>query len=251
VGELTPPAGANPLGGPLVHLRSTGSTNDRARELAPGGAPHGTVVLAAEQTAGRGRQGRSWVAPPGRALTLSIVVRAVGPELELLPLTAAVAACEACEHVAAVRCTVKWPNDIWIDERKVAGILIEARPQEGWAVLGIGLNVAATEDELDASIRATATSLRIASGAETRLEPALAALLERIAAWLRADRDRLLAAYRDRDALNGRHIAWDAAGERLEGEAKGIDGAGNLVVFTPDGARRTLAAGEVHLLAGS
>src|SRR5207244_353818 len=135
-------------------------------DLAASGSPAGTVVLAEEQVAGRGRQGRTWVAPPGRALTLSIVVRGGGEALALLPLTAAVAVCEACERTVAVECLVKWPNDVWIDERKVAGILIEARPQEGWAVVGVGLNVGTSPEELGPELRDSATSLAVASGAE-------------------------------------------------------------------------------------
>jgi BirA family biotin operon repressor/biotin-[acetyl-CoA-carboxylase] ligase len=248
VERLTPGAGRNALGGPVVHLDRTGSTNDHARELASAGAPHGTVVVAEEQTAGRGRQGRSWVSPRGRALTLSIVVRLGDAALDLLPLSAAVAVCEACERAAPVHCAVKWPNDVWIDGRKVAGILIEARPQEGWAVLGIGLNVDTSDDELDEAIRDQATSLRIAAGSPAERERALEALLERLAERLGAEREPLLAAYRERDALHGRQIAWNARGDRREGKAEGIDDEGNLVVFTADGERHTLTAGEVHLL---
>jgi BirA family biotin operon repressor/biotin-[acetyl-CoA-carboxylase] ligase len=248
VERLTPLAGGNPLGGPVVHLDITGSTNDVARDLAGRGTPAGTVVLAEEQTAGRGRQGRTWVAPRARALTLSVVVRAGGESLALLPLTTAVAVCEACEAIAPVRCAVKWPNDVWIEERKVSGILIEARPQEGWAVVGIGLNVDTAEEELPAELRETATSLRIAAGGEVGRGRALGALLERLRQWIPAERERLLAAYRTRDALGGRAIAWTVAGERLEGEAAGVDDDGNLVVFTADGERHVLGAGEVHLL---
>jgi BirA family transcriptional regulator, biotin operon repressor / biotin---[acetyl-CoA-carboxylase] ligase len=250
VEPLRPAAGANALDGPLVHLQVTGSTNDRARELASAGAPAGTVVLAERQTAGRGRQGRSWIAPERRALTLSVVARPDRATFELLPLSTAVAVCEACEAAADVRCSVKWPNDVWIDERKVAGILIEARPQEGWAVVGIGLNVDTSEEELDEELRGTATSLRIAQGAPASRDTALDALLERLAEWLPADRERVLSTYRERDALYGRRIAWRAGEEVLEAEAKGVDDEGNLVVFTAGGERHTLAAGEVHLLRG-
>jgi BirA family transcriptional regulator, biotin operon repressor / biotin---[acetyl-CoA-carboxylase] ligase len=246
--RLTPAAGENPLGGPVVHLDRTGSTNDVGRALAAAGAPAGTLVLAEEQTAGRGRQGRTWVAPRGRALTLSIVVRADAGALGLLPLTVAVAVCEACERVASVRCEVKWPNDVWVDERKVAGILVEARPQEGWAVLGIGLNVDTSEPELAEELRDTATSLRIATGGEVGRARALAALLDRLADWLGAGRERLLRAYRERDALRGRRIAWASGDRRLEGEAGGVDEEGNLVVFDASGEPTALSAGEVHLL---
>src|SRR3954467_1525943 len=128
------------LGTPRLHLRVTDSTSDRARELAGAGAPHGTLVTAAEQTAGRGRQGRTWSAPPGRALLMSLVLREWP---RLLPLAAALAVAE----VAGEATTLKWPNDVLLDSRKVAGILVEGRPQEGWMVLGIGLNVALAPDD--------------------------------------------------------------------------------------------------------
>src|SRR5918997_6140289 len=148
------------IGHPRVHYRSTDSTNERARELASAGAPHGTIVTAAEQTAGRGRQGRAWTAPPGSALLMSVVLRDFD---ELLPLAAAVAVCEA----VPLDCRIKWPNDVWAGERKLAGILAEARPQEGWAVLGIGLNVAT--EEFPPELTDVATSLLL-EGAEVGTE---------------------------------------------------------------------------------
>jgi len=113
------------LGHPRLHLRRTDSTNDRARALAAAGAPHGALVTAAEQTAGRGRQGRTWTAPPGRALLLSLVLRVDAPAL--VPLQAGVAVAEAVGDAARI----KWPNDVHVDGRKVAGILVEGRTQEG------------------------------------------------------------------------------------------------------------------------
>jgi BirA family biotin operon repressor/biotin-[acetyl-CoA-carboxylase] ligase len=249
VRPLRPQPGSGALDGALVHVDVTGSTNDRARALAAGGAPAGTVVVAEEQTAGRGRQGRSWSAPRGRGLTLSVVWRPAGG-FELLPLAAAVAVGEACEQVAPVRCRIKWPNDVWIGERKLAGILIESRPQEGWAVIGIGINVDADSSELDPSLRETATSLRMESGAGIERGRVLAALFEALATRLHdLERDAagVLAEYRRRDLLSGRHIAWAAGEGRLTGEARGVDENGNLVVFTEEGERVTLSAGEVHL----
>jgi BirA family transcriptional regulator, biotin operon repressor / biotin---[acetyl-CoA-carboxylase] ligase len=230
----------------------TGSTNDDARALAIAGVPHGAIVLAEEQTSGRGRQGRVWSSPRGRALTLSVVLRAEPGSLELLPLTAAVAVCEACELAAPVHCAVKWPNDVWIEERKVAGILIESRPREGWAVVGIGLNVDTALDELAPELREGATSLRIAAGSPVDREQVLEALLARLAARAvpsgEGGGDAVLSALRERDALNGRRIAWATAGRRLEGEARGINDEGRLVVFDDRGERHALDAGEVHLL---
>jgi BirA family transcriptional regulator, biotin operon repressor / biotin---[acetyl-CoA-carboxylase] ligase len=227
-----------------VHLGTVASTNDHARALVLAGAPSGTVVVAEEQTAGRGRQGRSWTAPRGCALTASVLW-----ELdELLGLATAVAVCDACEAVAGLTCQIKWPNDVWARGRKLAGILIEARPQERWAVIGIGLNVDTSEQQFDPELRPTATSLRVESGASVDRDRALDALLVSLARWfeqLGHGRNVVLEAYRRRDALIGRSISW-ADGTR-SGDAQGIDDRGNLIVFSDGGERLTLSAGEVHL----
>ncbi|MGH2980011.1 MAG: biotin--[acetyl-CoA-carboxylase] ligase [Solirubrobacterales bacterium] len=246
---LTPRLSPRALGGPLVHLDVVGSTNDHARALTLAGAPHGTVVVAERQTAGRGRQGRTWSAPAGRGLTLSALVRAPAAALEPLPLAVAIAVCEACEAVAPVACRIKWPNDVWIDRRKVAGVLIEARPLDGWAVIGIGLNVDTTHEELPDELRETAGSLRIAAGGPVDRDAAFDALLARLAAWAARldDPAEVAASFRGRDALHGERIAWVTGERRHEGEARGIDDDGALVVFTDSGKRVRLDAGEVHL----
>jgi BirA family biotin operon repressor/biotin-[acetyl-CoA-carboxylase] ligase len=220
------------IGTPRVHLRLTDSTNERAKELAVGGAPHGTLVTADEQTAGRGRQGRVWTAPPRSALLMSLVTRRLTP---MLPLAAAVAICEALPD----GCEIKWPNDIWLERRKLAGILVEGRPQDGWAVVGIGLNV--TTEAFPAELAETATSLRIA-GFELDTETVLAHVLPSLDEWLEAPAGAVLTAWSERDALRGEQVRW-ADGE---GIAAGIDTSGALVVDTDDG-RVTLDAGEVHL----
>ena len=221
------------IGAPRVHLRSTDSTNERAKELALAGAPHGTLVTADEQTAGRGRQGRAWAAAPREALLMSLVLRRVEPTL---PLAAAVAVCDALP----VDCEIKWPNDVWHERRKLAGILVEGRLQEGWAVLGIGLNVTTTEFRVELS--GIATSLRLA-GVEYEVEALLPELLAALERRLDAPVAELLAAWSERDALRGERVRWDAG----EGTAAGIDESGALLVDTPEG-RVTLDAGEVHLL---
>jgi BirA family transcriptional regulator, biotin operon repressor / biotin---[acetyl-CoA-carboxylase] ligase len=220
------------IGSPRVHYRVTDSTNERARTLAAAGAPHGTLVTADEQRAGRGRQGRAWTAPPRTAVLMSVVLRELS---ETLPLAAAVAVCEALP----VEASIKWPNDVWIDGRKVAGILVEGRPLEGWAVLGIGLNVATEEFPADLH----ATSLRL-EGSTHSPEDALAAVLSALRLWLPRPAADVLAAWRSRDALLGSSIRW-SNGSR-EGVAAGVDDSGALIVETVDG-RVTLDAGEVHL----
>ncbi len=227
------------LGHPRVQYRRTGSTNARARELAGAGAPHGTLVTAAEQSEGRGRQGRTWSAAAGRALLCSVVIR---DPPALLPLAAGVAVTEVVEgQVAGAHARLKWPNDVLVAGRKVAGILVEGRPQEGWAVIGIGLNVALRPDDFPAELRATAGTLGLEPDA---IEPTLDALLDRLEQWVRADAGALVGAVRSRDALLGQPVRW-AAGR---GVGAGIDAGGRLLVETESGTV-ALDAGEVHLLA--
>ncbi|MEA2360965.1 MAG: BirA family transcriptional regulator [Thermoleophilaceae bacterium] len=222
------------IGSPRVHFRLTDSTNERARALALAGAPHGTLVTADEQQAGRGRQGRAWSAPPRSAVLMSMVLREA---TDFLPLSAAVAVCEALP----VETQIKWPNDVWIGGRKVAGILVEGRPQEGWAVLGVGLNVDVSE--FPPPLDETATSLRLA-GASASVEETLAALLLALDRWLPRPAPDVLAAWRSRDALLGGTVRWSNGSK--EGTAAGVDGSGALLVDTANG-RVTLDAGEVHL----
>lgn len=221
------------LGTPHLHLRSTTSTSDRARELAAAGAPHGTLVTAGEQSAGRGRQGRTWSAPAGSALLMSLVLR---DPPDLLPLAAGVAVARACGPGALV----KWPNDVQVEGRKVAGILAEGRPQEGWAVLGVGVNVAVRLDDLPAELHGSAGTLGLSSA---DVADVLARLLHELEGTLAMKEGDVLAAFRELDALRGRPVTW-AGGS---GVAAGIDGEGRLVVDLPAGGRTELSAGEVHL----
>jgi BirA family transcriptional regulator, biotin operon repressor / biotin---[acetyl-CoA-carboxylase] ligase len=226
------------IGSPRVHHRLTDSTNERAKALAAAGAPHGTLVTAGEQTAGRGRQGRVWTAPRGSAVLMSVVLRDLDERHALLPLAAAVGVCEAVPVEAAI----KWPNDVWIGRRKVAGILVEGRPQDGWAVLGIGLNVSIGADDFPAELSETATSLAT-EGVSASVDDVLGALVERLDAWLVAPPAAVLTAWRSRDALKGERVRWSDG----EGFANGIDDSGALRVETRNGPV-TLDAGEVHLL---
>lgn len=253
------------LGHPRLHLHVTDSTNDRARALAIAGAPHGTLVTAAEQTAGRGRQGRRWSAPPGRALLCSLVLRAPGGEGSagshpLLPLIAGLAVCD----VAGERALVKWPNDIVLARTagmpgtagatgnpsghesessplaKLAGILIESRPQEGWAVLGIGLNVAVRLEELPVELRHSAATMGQTPAA---IEPTLVRLLGALEDRLAEPEREMLEAYRARDALRGRDVAWSGGRGRVDG----VDKRGHLLVALDGGGTVAVDSGEVHL----
>jgi BirA family biotin operon repressor/biotin-[acetyl-CoA-carboxylase] ligase len=238
-------ASGTEFGRPHLHFRLTDSTNERARELATAGAPSGSIVTAAEQSAGRGRRGRVWSAPPEAALLCSAILRPLTELHMLLPLAIPIAVCEAIEAVGSRRCEIKWPNDVWIDERKVAGVLIEARPPE-FAVIGVGVNVAVAEEQFPADLRWPATSV----GGGATVEDLRRALCDQLEAWVDAPADRVLAAYRGRDALLGRQITWDGGSGTTPsgaGIVEGVDDAGSLVALTPAGGRVALGSGEVQL----
>jgi len=250
------------VGSPRLHLRRTDSTNARARALAAAGAPHGMVVTATFQDSGRGRQGRTWVAPAGRALLCSVVVR---DPPRLLPLVAGVA---VAETVAAVRppdpvskiweyvetggaaaVALKWPNDVQLRGRKVAGILVEGRPQERWAVVGIGINVAVRAEDFPPELRPTAATIGLPPAS---IPTTLARLMQALDRWLVMPERSVLDAFRIRDALITRQVRWvqgsAADAPPREGRASGIDDDGRLLVSTGDGEMVVLDSGEVHLV---
>jgi len=274
------------FGAPHRHFRRTDSTNARARVLVESGAPHGTVVTAAEQTAGRGRQGRTWTAPPGKALLYSAILRPLDERHLLLPLAVPLAVCETAEELEpGVNCQVKWPNDIWVEGRKLAGVLIEAKPQDGWAVIGVGLNLTIARDEFPPELRETAVSLfdssvgsrgevwgvpreaahrreipaakplqhseRSASEANPGTSPDLPPTLFSATAVLNRHLTQWVDA--DRATTLATWRARDALHGRQvswgggSGVADGIEDSGDLVVVAAGGERVVLGAGEVHL----
>jgi len=243
------------LGNPRVHHRRIDSTNELARELAQRGADHGTLVTASEQTAGRGRHGREWWSPPGDSLLMSLILR---EPPSLLPLAAPLAVRDAVLELADIDPLIKWPNDIVVADAagssltKLAGILVEGRPEHDWVVLGIGVNVAVAPSAIPPQLRGTVATLGLP---RTSVEPLLDALLRALERRLAEPDELVLEAWRARDALLGREIVWvTAAGtpaESSRARAQGIDGAGRLVVSSGDGSRQALEAGEIHLAPAS
>ena len=223
------------LGLPRVHLRETDSTNQRARQLAESGAAHGTLVTASSQSSGRGRQGRAWSAPAGSSLLMSLVLRDPHP---LLPLATGVAVADALA-IFGFDAKLKWPNDVHLDGRKVAGILAEGRPAERWAVIGVGINVAVELNELPTELQETAATMGLAP---TAVEDVLTSLLAAMELRYSQTDGPILDAFSHRDALVGKQINWSGG----VGVASGIDGTGRLVVDC-DGVRNLLDSGEVHL----
>jgi len=219
------------------------------------------VVTARKQTAGRGRIGRVWTAPEGKALLYSAILRPLDERHLLLPLSVPLAVCAAAEALRPdIECMVKWPNDIWLEGRKLSGILIEAKPQDGWAVIGIGLNLSIAPDEFPPDLRQPAVSL-FGTAAETRgrsrrslpavapagpppsLRSATEVLGRHLDHWVWAGDEEILTEWRRRDGLRGREVAWEDG----SGVADGIDARGNLIVAVAGGDRVSLGAGEVQL----
>ncbi|MEU3723692.1 biotin--[acetyl-CoA-carboxylase] ligase [Streptomyces sp. NPDC031705] len=243
----------------LEVVAATGSTNSdlagRAAEL-----PEGAVLAAEEQTAGRGRLDRSWVAPARSGLFFSVLLKpGAGVPKEQwgwLPLLAGVATAAGLARGAGVDTALKWPNDVLVsvegEERKAGGILAE-RVEDG-VVLGIGLNVTLTEDELPVP---AAGSLLLAKAAVTDREPVLKAVLRSLEEWYGRWRDAggdpadsgLQEAYAAGCATLGRHVRADLPGGReLTGTAEAVDAEGRLVIRTADDAREAVGAGDVvHL----
>lgn len=247
---------ANRWGLPEVRLYArASSTNDVARRLAEGGAPHGTVVLAEEQTAGRGRGGRAWSSPAGLGIWMSLVARPASlPAAGLLPILAGLAAAEALDpFLRPATAQVKWPNDLLVSGRKLAGILCEGSWEggaPGGVVVGIGLNVLHSPGDFPAEVQATATSMRIAAGWSPPRAEVAGAVAAAIARALSRPPPRLtgalLEALRRRDALEGHPVAVTGA-EPLTGTALGVNAAGALMVRTPEGRLRTVTAGTVRI----
>jgi BirA family biotin operon repressor/biotin-[acetyl-CoA-carboxylase] ligase len=232
-------------------LAESPSTNAHVAERARAGEPAGLVVAAEHQTAGRGRLDRVWVTPPRAALTVSLLVEPTGVPVgrwPWLPLLTGLAVVDGVRRAAGVDASLKWPNDVLVGERKVAGILVELvdRPAGPAAVVGIGLNVSATAAELPVE---TATSLALAGATSldrtALLQALLVAFADRFGRWCEAGGDGLRAAYLEACSTLGRPVRVQLpTGGALHGRAVDVDADGRLRV--DDGRRvHVLGAGDV------
>ena len=245
---------AGSLWSELRVLQETGSTNADAAGAARQGAPEGLVVVAEVQTAGRGRAGRHWNAPLRSGLAVSVLLRpppATRASWGWLPLMAGVAVVESVTQLSGLPLGLKWPNDVLVDDRKLAGLLAEV--VEDAVVLGLGLNVTLRPDERPVP---AATSLQIEGSHTIDREPVLRAVLRELATRYRsfldhggdADAAGLHAAYRSASASLGQQVRVSLPGGRLvTGEVLDVDTAGRLVVRTGDGIEAFAAGDVVHL----
>jgi BirA family biotin operon repressor/biotin-[acetyl-CoA-carboxylase] ligase len=258
------------------HVAETGSTNTDVMELARQGEAEGVVLVADHQTAGRGRAGRTWTAPPGASLLCTILLRPPATVAPLATFALAVAASEAVEQVAGFAPGLKWPNDLVVEDvdaaggfrtRKLAGILAEAewsagshiaagyRPpaphERATVAAGIGLNVS-WPDVVPEELVDVAVAVNHVSEARPTRDEVLDALLDRLdvhyAALVGGDVDRVLDAWRRRSATLGRQVRIDLGADDVVGTALDVTADGHLVVEPLEGGRRTIAVGDVvHL----
>ncbi len=238
------PSASPPRFGDIQWLPETDSTNRYVLEAARSGAAEGLVVVADRQHAGRGRLGRSWTAPPGASLLVSVLVRPdlAAEDRHLVVVAAAVAMADAVAATTGVTATLKWPNDLLVGDRKLAGILAEAAGDA--VVVGIGVNL--DWPDIPAELDGIATACNLEGGRPASREDLLAGFLTRYEARL-DDLDETRRAYRSRLGTIGRRVRVERAHGNVIGTAVGIDDAGRLLVDM-DAAIEVIAAGDVvHL----
>ena len=231
--------------GSVVHRFDTvGSTNDVARELALNGAPEGTVVVAAEQTKGRGSRGRVWLSAPGENLLVSVILRPNIPAERLgeLAFVASVAVAGTIRECCELDASIKWPNDVRVSGKKIAGIIVETTKDA--AIIGIGLNVNWTN--LPEEIVDTATSVAIESGRRVDADCVLKALLADLdiayGVYRARGFSRTLHDWRQLESTTGKEVIIEVNGDSVQGFAVDIDEHGSLVVELATGERRSIPA---------
>jgi BirA family biotin operon repressor/biotin-[acetyl-CoA-carboxylase] ligase len=242
--------------GRMVHyFRSLNSTNSKAYQLGLNGAKEGEVVIAESQEKGRGRLGRRWFSPPFLNLYISVILRPkiLPHQASLITLMAAVATADAIEKFSGLPPIIKWPNDILLRDRKVAGLLNEIHSETDrihFVVLGIGVNLNMDGKMFSKEIRTVATSLKIEIGRRVSRKAFLQFLLLELEAWysifLKEGSSPVLKAWRERAQIKGRRVKVTSFGETLAGVAVDVDSDGALILETQDGKRKRVVAGDVQ-----
>lgn len=251
---LIPPI-ARWLGVQRIDLEACASTNDEAARMARAGAQHGTVVIAEQQSAGRGRDGRAWASPRGCGLYLSAVLRPPLPLVDVPPMTLAIGVglCDAV-RAAGVPGALKWPNDVLVGTRKLAGVLVEAQSQGSRldaVIAGIGVNLAPLPRDVPPEIAARAISLEEASGAPIDREAFIATLLAHVEHWVdhytAVGLEDVIPAWIDRmaEGVRARAIVDSAP---VVGTMAGLDGDGSLLLRDADGVIHRVRSGDVETI---
>ncbi len=244
------------IGRSLQVLAEVGSTNDAVMVAGRAGAPEGLAILADRQTAGRGRRGRTWASPPGVGLYTSILLRPGQPaaQVPLLTLVAGLAVGEAIQEIADQDVRLKWPNDVMLDGRKVAGILTEMATVDSWVshvAVGIGINVNHGAQDMPEEVFPVATSLALASGRSIARCDLAAAVYNSLDRWYRVfregDSQTILVRGRERSATVGETVDVLAGEERWRGLAVDLDADGALLVQDEAGGVRRVVASDVSV----
>jgi BirA family biotin operon repressor/biotin-[acetyl-CoA-carboxylase] ligase len=252
--EIKPLLRTDRMGQTIHYFNSIDSTNSKAYQLAIQGAEEGGVVIAESQKKGRGRLGRHWVSPPFSNLYLSVILRPQIPphQASLITLMAAVATARAIERYSGLIPLIKWPNDILLSGRKVAGLLNEIHSEMDrihFVILGIGVNLNMNEKMFSKGLRDVATSLRREMGQTISRKTFLQSLLEELEKWytifLKEGGAPVLKAWRDRARIKGKRVKVTSFGETLSGVAVEVDSDGALILETKDRKRKRIVAGDV------
>ncbi|HUL29704.1 MAG TPA: biotin--[acetyl-CoA-carboxylase] ligase [Thermodesulfobacteriota bacterium] len=253
--EIKPLLETKWMGRRIHYFRTLDSTNAKAYQLALAGAEEGEVVLSETQEKGRGRLGRPWFSPPFLNLYLSVILRPnISPhQAPLITLMAAVAVAEAIREFTGLLPLIKWPNDLLLRDRKIAGLLNEIHSETDrihFVILGIGVNLNMDEKAFSKEIRSVATSLRIELGQTISRKAFLRSLLQALERWysvfLKEGSDVLLKAWRDWAQVEGRKVKVTSFGDVLAGKAIDVDSDGALILETEDGKRIRVVAGDVQ-----
>lgn len=244
----------------VLHLSSTGSTNEDAYKLALGGAAHGYAVVADEQTSGKGRLGRVWVAPADTCLCCSLIMRPELPFVEFpkLTLTAGLALCKVIEEVTGLDTFgLKWPNDLYCERRKCGGILVESSSlgtsnDKSFVIVGIGLNVNSRLDDFPPQLQARITSLFIQTTNSYSILEIFSQLRNSLLSHLKIHEEQgfnaILEEWRKRDVLYGKEMQWLTTEKKvITGIGLGPDDTGQLMVRDKEGKLHAILSGDVSL----
>lgn len=245
------------IGKEIIRLGTIDSTNAFATDLAEKGAAHGTVVVAENQTKGKGRLGRIWVSPPGGNIYMSIILR---PPTELrnvtlLTVMAGVACARAMRRNTGLTVELKWPNDLMVSGRKLGGILTEVKSKAGsivFAIVGIGVNVNVRMEDLPSDVRRIATSVRNETTKEQSKDVFISDILDEFDTWYESlvedKRELILDEWRGLTSMLGRTVQVTTGSETLTGIADDLDEKGFLIMRLPSGIKRKIDAGDLTIL---
>ncbi|MBI3592241.1 MAG: biotin--[acetyl-CoA-carboxylase] ligase [Nitrospirae bacterium] len=245
------------IGKEIIFLDTTGSTNTVASELAMKGCTEGTVIIADEQTGGRGRRGRAWISPAGKNLYMSIILKPdISPrDATMLTLMSAVSCASAVKKLSTIPVSIKWPNDIMVSDRKLGGILTEIKTDMdriSYSIIGIGMNINLDIDDLPHDIRPIATSIKHETGVSQSRTQFAVEILREIGKWysalLTSGKDRIIKEWLQLSSTIGRSVKVTAGDAIFTGTAEGIDDEGILLLRLQDNSIKKISAGDVTIL---